>query len=372
VGAVSTVLVIPSLHPSDDFPGLVAEMQAAGLTDVLVVDDGSGPSYAHVFEAIAAREGCTVLTQPENLGKGAALKTAMRHCLERPQVTGIVTADSDGQHSAPDILAVSEQLAEAMREDERVCVLGVRDFDLPDLPTKSRIGNHLTTGIVKVLLGRSIPDTQTGLRGFSRELLPELLKVRGTRFEYEMNSLMWMLGHQVRVDEVPIETIYHDEDNSQTHFRPVQDSVRIYGHLFAQAAGFVLTSLLGFVVDVALFAVIIDAAFDGASHFEAVASATVAARVVSALFNFALNRQLVFQSKEKASKALGRYFTLAAGLLVSSALLTTVVAWLLQGHVVWAKIIVDGCLFVASYLLQRRWVFAHPRSQTVHPEPPSA
>lgn len=362
---MSTVLVIPSLHPSQEFPGLVAEMQAAGFTDVLVVDDGSGPAYAPVFDAIAARPGCAVIALEENLGKGGALKTAMRHCLERPDVTAVVTADSDGQHSTQDILAVSEQLATAMREDERVCVLGVRDFDLPDLPTKSRIGNQLTTGVVKVLLGRSIPDTQTGLRGFSRQLLPELLAVRGTRFEYEMNALMWMLGHQVRVDEVPIETIYHDEDNSQTHFRPVQDSVRIYGHLFAQAAGFVITSLLGFVVDVALFAVIIDAAFDGAAHFTAVATATVAARIVSALFNFALNRRLVFQSKEKASHALARYFALAVGLLAASAVLTTVVAGVLQGHVVWAKIIVDGCLFVASYLLQRRWVFAHPRSHTL-------
>ena len=362
---MSTVLVIPSLHPSPEFPELVAQLQASGLTDVLVIDDGSGAAYSSVFDSIAAREGCTVLTHEENLGKGAALKTAMRHVLERPEVTGIVTADSDGQHGTADILRVSRELDEAMRQDERVCVLGVRDFDQPDLPTKSRLGNHLTTGVVKLLLGRDIPDTQTGLRGFSRQLLPELLEVRGTRFEYEMNALMWMLGHQVRVDEVPIETIYHDQDNSQTHFRPVQDSVRIYGHLFAQAAGFVLTSLLGFVVDVVLFAIIIDSAFNGASHLTAVATATVAARIVSALVNFALNRKLVFQSREKASKALVRYFTLAVGILAASATLTTVVAWLLQGHVVWAKILVDGCLFAVSYLLQRRWVFAHPRSHAV-------
>lgn len=186
--------------------------------------------------------------------------------------------------------------------------------------------------------------------------------MRGTRFEYEMNALMWALGHQVRVDEVPIETIYHDQDNSQTHFRPVHDSVRIYGQLFAQAAGFVLTSLLGFAVDVLLFALIIDGVFHGASGVTAVAVATLAARVVSSLVNFWLNRHLVFQSKERASRSLGRYFTLAVGILASSALLTTGVAWLLQGHVVWAKILVDGSLFVVSYLMQPRWVFAHPRS----------
>lgn len=359
---MSTVLVIPSLHPGDELPRLVADMQAAGMTEVLVVDDGSGPAYEQIFAAIAVRKGCTVLTHEVNRGKGAALKTAMRHCLERPEVTGIVTADADGQHSAQDILAVSEHLDAAAREDDRVCVLGVRDFNLPDLPAKSRLGNRLTSGVVKLLLGRDIPDTQTGLRGFSRDLLPELLAVRGTRFEYEMNALMWALGHQVRVDEVPIQTIYHDQDNSQTHFRPVQDSVRIYGQLFAQAAGFVLSSLVGFAVDVLLFALIIDGVFNGASHFTAVAAATVAARIVSALVNFALNRHLVFQSRERASRSLGRYFTLAVGILATSAVLTSFVAWLLQGHVVWAKILVDGSLFLVSYLLQRRWVFAHPRS----------
>lgn len=87
----------------------------------------------------------------------------------------------------------------------------------------------------------------------------------------------------------------------------------------------------------------------------------VLARVFSSFFNFNLNNRLVFQSKEPYGKALLRYYLLAVPQLAASTLLLSFFVWLF--HVqsdnlsTLVKILVDGTLFVASFFIQKYWVF---------------
>lgn len=360
------VVGIPSYHPSEALLETVRAVQAAGLPEVVVVDDGSGPEYTPLFDEVSLLPGVVVLRHPENLGKGAALKTLFAHCRAREDVRGVVTADADGQHLATDVLKVAVSLAGHLVErDSDVAVLGVRDFTLPDLPTRSRLGNRLTTGVVRLLYGQDIPDTQTGLRGFSHGLLDTLLEVRGARFEYEMNALSHLLTYHVRLYQVPIETVYHDHENSQSHFRPVRDSVMIYRGIIRQFVKFLGASLLGALVDVAVFTLVIDAFYDGRSALGAVGGAALVARLVSSLVNYGVNRQAVFDVRRPVTQSLPRYVALAVGIFLLSTLLTSGLGTLWNGHVVRAKIVVDTLLFFLSYLLQKRWVFTPRRTTEV-------
>lgn len=88
--------------------------------------------------------------------------------------------------------------------------------------------------------------------------------------------------------------------------------------------------------------------------------------MVSSLANYALNRRAVFEDRSSAKASLVRYYSLAAGLMAASALGTAALAQVLQGHLVWAKVIVDGLLFVVSFLVQKRWVF-RDHSLEAHP-----
>lgn len=365
------VVLIPSYEPSHHLPDVVAGVVAEGLARVLVVDDGSGRDYAEVFAA-AARAGAEVLSHEVNRGKGAALRTGLAHVLEHaPDVVGVVTADADGQHTPRDIRAVADELL-AAGGASRLCVLGVRDFGLPSIPLRSRVGNRITSGVVRLLFGRHLPDTQTGLRGLSADLLPELLEVSGDRFDHEMRALMHLLASRATIVTVPIETVYEGGENLTSHFRPLRDSAIIYGAILRQLGAFVLTSLLGFAVDIAVFVLVMDLVFDGHPTIRAVGVATVVARVVSALTNYAANHLVVFRSTARVHVAMGRYAALAVTLLLASWLLTTGLSHLLGHHVVWAKLIVDSCLFLASYLVQRRWVFLHRGEEPVTTGDPAA
>ena len=88
------------------------------------------------------------------------------------------------------------------------------------------------------------------------------------------------------------------------------------------------------------------------------AVATVAARVLSATYNYLINYKVVFKSNQDHARASRRYLLLAVTQMLLSALLVTGGAALLPmlpGLLV--KIIVDTILFFLSYYVQKRYVF---------------
>lgn len=219
-------LVIPALDPGRELPGLLARLRPDWAGPVVVVDDGSGRQAQAVFAA-AGQLGATVLHHGGNRGKGAALKTALRYCRTAwPGLAGCVTADADGQHSAADILRV----ADALRSRPGSLVLGVRDFSAPGVPLRSRLGNRLACGALRLACGLRLADTQTGLRGIPMDLVPELTGLPGSRYEFETAMLLAAQSAGRTFVQVPIATVYAD-GNRGSHFRPLADGLRVWAQL---------------------------------------------------------------------------------------------------------------------------------------------
>lgn len=342
-------VIIPSLEPDEKLPRLLAALRQAGIENIVLVDDGSGPAYAHFFEQAKTQYGCVVLRHAVNLGKGRALKTAFNYCLNTwPQAVGCVTADSDGQHTPQCILKVMEMLC--LRPD--ALVLGVRDFDESNVPARSRFGNKVTCGVFRFLVGLTISDTQTGLRAVPTAYMKTLLRTKGERFEFESNMLIDTKENDVPLVEVPIQTVYIEE-NRTSHFHTLRDSARVYS-VFGR---FLFSSLSSSVVDIALFAFFC-AALGRVLPVELyIAVPTVLARVVSAVYNYFLNYRLVFKSQADHRRAAAKYVLLAAVQMACSALLVSVLfSWLRTGEVA-LKILVDVLLFFISFQIQREFVY---------------
>lgn len=356
-GFARIAIVIPAFEPDAALPAFLEALKPLGYGLVVVVDDGSGPAYRGIFDA-ATRLGCTVLTHTQNRGKGRALKTAFEFCRTDAAISDVVTADSDGQHLVPDIEAVTNRLVANRRDGVVATVLGVRDFDQSEIPWKSRLGNKFTSRLVRILCGRYLVDTQTGLRGFPVEQLGDLESIRGERFDYEMNALLRLLRQRQPIEEVPISTVYHDMSNTQSHFRPIRDSIQV----IAQILRFALSSLVGSGIDLGLYALLINVFFGGRDLAAGIVISVVVARLASATVNYLLNRNLVFHDRSRVRQSTLRYFIVAAVQLVASAVGSVFLAQLFAGHVVWAKIVTDTLLFVVSYVVQRRWVFAQDDS----------
>ncbi len=352
----STPIIIPAYEPDDRMIGLAQKISCSEIENIIIVNDGSGEDYDDIFQSvehILSEKKCVVIKHETNKGKGRALKTAFKYVLDNiPDAVGVVTADSDGQHSVECISNVMN----ALEDNQDSLVLGVRQFDGEDIPWKSRFGNTLTLKVLKLVSGLDVRDTQTGLRGIPRSFMVELLDVNGERFEFEMRMLLESVG-KYPIIQVPIRTIYDSKENHQTHFDPVKDSIKIYRILFEKFFKYIISSLSSFLIDIVLFSVSCRI-LKGTNNDTYIALSTVIARVISSIYNYIINYTFVFKSDENKAKAALKYYVLVVVQMACSAFFTTGLSRVFAGtHDTLSKIIVDTILFVISYQLQKRLVF---------------
>ena len=340
-------VLIPAYQPDARLPRLILELHRADpSTKIVVVDDGSGQKFSDIFEA-SATAGAHVISYENNRGKGYALREGFTWIRD---VAGdlsecVVTADADGQHTLNDIFRVGRTCTDTGKS-----VLGVREF-VGHVPARSRIGNTATSALFWLATGWKLKDTQTGLRAFPVALLPELLKVQGDRYEYELRVLLHLAKFRHPVTQIPIETIY-EAGNPTSHFRPLQDSARIWAPLLKFAASSGVATVIDYVL------VLVLNALTGALFFP-----VIAARLVSASVNFAMNRRVFEATGVPLRRSALRYAALAVAVVAGSYTMLAVLTGI--GMPLWiAKIIADTTMYLVSYSAQSRYVFAPAQDQS--------
>lgn len=219
-----TCVLIPALKPCSRLLDVIGGLLAGESSlRIILVDDGSPAECEAIFQEAQRLPRVELIRHDRNRGKGAALRTGMGRFLDTAANHEVlVTADADGQHLPADILSVAERA----RKHSDSLVIGCRSFSGP-VPFRSRFGNDLTRLIFRLLSGRKLADTQTGLRAIPPRLLDRLLAVQANRYEFELEMLMIASRLGVPFEIVPIQTVYL-EGNVASHFNPLLDSIRIY------------------------------------------------------------------------------------------------------------------------------------------------
>ena len=348
-------IMIPAYNPDELLDKYVADLIKAGFSHILVVDDGSSQDRKYIFDNIVGKyENVELLTHEVNKGKGRALKDGLKYLMDNhSDCLGVVTADSDGQHTPEDTYRVAAELY----NNPDALVLGCRDFSGDNVPKKSKTGNNLTIGVFKVLFGKYISDTQTGLRGIGQSLFEQFSGINGERFEYETCMLIDAVRDKIEIREVFIETIYID-NNSETHFRPIVDSLKIYSVIFGRFIKYIFASVSSALIDLTVFHVVNELILVKHGVIHNILIATVMARVISSIYNFCMNRKIVFGAeKGNVFVQLVSYYILVVCQMFCSALLVSKLSMLSGISSTFIKVIVDTVLFLVSYQIQSRWLF---------------
>lgn len=348
-------VIIPAYEPDKRLINLLDALDESGVFPVIIVNDGSGEQYNDIFieaERIVNKNDGVLLVHEQNRGKGRALKTAFQYVLDvYGTVTGVVTADSDGQHSVSCIKSIIDEL----ENNPTKLILGIRDFSGDGIPWKSRFGNALTEKVFAYVSGLHVSDTQTGLRGIPCSFMKELLTVPGERFEFETQMLLESSG-RYPIKEVSIETIYDSEEEHQTHFHPIVDSIKIYRIFGKRFLRYIFSSLSSSIIDLLLFTLFCMLLKSESASY--VIFATVFARIISAVYNYFINYKLVFNSRKSICFSSIKYVVLAIVQMSLSAILVSGgVAFIPIVPEVVIKTIVDTCLFFISYKIQQKLVF---------------
>jgi putative flippase GtrA len=233
---------------------------------------------------------------------------------------------------------------------------------------KKRAGVRLSRWFLKTVSGIKLSDPFSGLRAYQASLIPELLKLKGSGYEFESHALMLAVKKGMRIGEVSLPGASPAPPPDFGLFRAARP---IFGVLTA----FILSSLSSFAIDYAAFLTfsallkLIPSVYEADSRFllpvfgtaaDVHVIALVLARCVSSFCNFMFNRRLVFRTGGRG--AIIRYYALLIVMLLANSGLFTLItgpnglpAWLAQP-------VVQVLLYPLNFILQRKWVFPERRS----------
>jgi glycosyltransferase involved in cell wall biosynthesis len=175
--------------------------------EVIVVDDGSaGAPYAGVAQA-----GARLVRHRLNRGYGASLSSGLR-CARFPWI-GII--DADGTYPA-------ERLAEMlpMTRDFQM-VVGARDWG--DIGLLRRAPKRVLTALAGYLANHPIPDLNSGMRVFHRDIYDGHRRIYPDRFSFSSTLTMVGLTGGYEVAFVPID---YFERIGRSSIHPIKDPVR--------------------------------------------------------------------------------------------------------------------------------------------------
>lgn len=348
------LILIPALNPTQDFIEYVELLIKSNFKNILVINDGSEEKCNSIFEKIELYSECNIITHLKNEGKGKSIKDGLSFFQKMNNVDefiGIITVDCDGQHSIKDVINIANE----MSKNNNALLLGMRTFD-KSVPIKSSIGNKITSNIFKILYGEKISDTQTGLRGIPNSLIDNFINLVGNRYEYETNMLIECILKRIKILEIPIQTIYID-DNSNSHFRPIIDSACIYWKLLSSFIKYSIFSVMSCIIDIILFKIFLLTINLEVEKTVCIVIATIFARCISSFVNFILNKKVAFNSNEKISKSIIKYYALSITQMLISAILVSSIYKLTNISEVVIKLIVDTILFFINYRVQRIFIF---------------
>jgi len=219
-------VLIPVYNDRDYIERAVAEVKAVEYPipiEIVAVDDGSTDGSREVLAKI---EGITSVFHEKNQGKGAAIRTALKHA------TGDILAiqDDDCEYDP----AVLPSLIEPIIKGEAQVVYGSRFLGNSPMFKIQRLQNKAVTTLGNMLLGQRLTDFETGHKIFSRSIVEQLdLQANGFEFDMEITIQFVQLGYKIK--ELP--TRYEPRTHEQGKKISYKDGIRTVRTLLKYTIG---------------------------------------------------------------------------------------------------------------------------------------
>jgi len=193
-------ILMPVFNEQQTVTNAVEQVLAAAYpvddVELVIVDDGSTDGTAELLVELSRDPRVTLVTHPDNAGKGAAVQTAMQHA------TGTYAAimDADLEYDPADIA----RLLGPILADEAEVVYGVRGFESHSaFSFWYVIGNKGVTLAANLLFNCYLSDIMTCHKLMRTDIFRSLeLTSRGFDIEPEITGKLLAGGH--RIYEVPI------------------------------------------------------------------------------------------------------------------------------------------------------------------------
>ena len=214
VGMVS--IIIPAYNEEEgivESVNGVREVMAKSHYDyeIIVVDDGSTDKTSQRVRSTGVR----VVRHDENRGYGASLKTGIRSS----KGEWIVITDADSTYPA-------DRIPDLLRDaGEYDMVVGARVGGGAKIPLIRRPAKWVLSKVANYLAETKIPDYNSGLRVFRKDLALQFFKILPQGFSFTTTITLCSLCHGFRVKYIPID-YFKRKGKSKIH--PIKDTYRFF------------------------------------------------------------------------------------------------------------------------------------------------
>lgn len=210
-------IVIPAYNEAaaiqptlDTILRVLQEAQIEG--EIIVVDDGSKDGTA---DAILPSPQVRLFRHPQNKGYGASLKTGIRQACHNI----VLITDADGTYPC-DMIPV---LLEKMTSYDMV--VGARTGENVQVPLLRRPAKFLLNRLANYLSGVEIPDLNSGMRVFKRDVVMSYFRLLPSGFSFTTSITLALLTNDYNVLYVPID---YYKRTGQSKIRPIRDTINFF------------------------------------------------------------------------------------------------------------------------------------------------
>ena len=174
--------------------------------EIVVINDGSKDRTSEIARTLPV----TLIEHSVNRGYGAALKSGM----QRAKSEYILIADADGTYPLEEIPRL---MADAAEHD---MVVGARTGAIVEVPLLRRPGKWIITRLAEYLSAQKIPDLNSGLRVFRKDVALRFLTLYPDGFSFTTTITLAMMTNHYRVKFLSIN--YHRRVGKSS-IHPIRD-----------------------------------------------------------------------------------------------------------------------------------------------------
>lgn len=212
--SVKISVIVPAYNEEKAITSTINRLKKtmAGVKDsseIIVVNDGSKDNTAQILKKTT---GIRAISHKVNMGYGASLKTGIMNA----RGDWIVITDSDGTYPIEDIPKLLQYT------DEFDMVIGARTGKHVKIPTARRPAKWLLRKVVKVLTKVDVPDLNSGLRVFKKEMAMRFWNLFPDGFSFTTTITVASLSNRYKLKYIPI-NYYERKGKSTIH--PIRDFV---------------------------------------------------------------------------------------------------------------------------------------------------
>ena len=182
--------------------------------EILPVNDGSKDNSLEILQSITSPF-VKVTDHTENMGYGSALKSGIK----RAKYDHIIITDADGTYPVEDIPRLIRYI------DDYDMVVGSRTGRKVNIPLIRRPAKFMLNLFASYLAGRYIPDLNSGLRIFRKDIALKYWALFPKGFSFTSTITMCCLTNGYAVKYVPI-NYFKRVGKSSIH--PIKDTIRFF------------------------------------------------------------------------------------------------------------------------------------------------